>query len=91
MEMLLAIVDLDVKCCVQLMVELLELVGCVNFQWLEVDYECMLWKYYDLSLLEFNFSEVVYEFFCIVRVNKFKVFVCLGLYVKCLVNLEGVG
>ncbi|QHU99652.1 hypothetical protein BWK47_05570 [Synechocystis sp. CACIAM 05] len=90
-EMLLAIVDLDAKRCAQLTVELSESVGRVNFQRLEVDYERMLRKYYDLSLSEFNFSEVVYEFLRIARVNKLKVPACLGLYAKCLANLEGAG
>ncbi|MBE9175361.1 AarF/ABC1/UbiB kinase family protein [Synechocystis salina LEGE 06155] len=90
-EMLLAIVDLDAKRCAQLTVELSESVGHVNFQRLEVDYERMLRKYYDLSLSEFNFSEVVYEFLRIARVNKLKVPACLGLYAKCLANLEGAG
>ncbi len=90
-EMLLAIVDLDAKRCAQLTVELSESVGHVNLQRLEVDYERMLRKYYDLSLSEFNFSEVVYEFLRIARVNKLKVPACLGLYAKCLANLEGAG
>lgn len=90
-EMLLAIVDLDAKRCAQLTVELSESVVRVNFQRLEVDYERMLRKYYDLSLSEFNFSEVVYEFLRIARVNKLKVPACLGLYAKCLANLEGAG
>jgi predicted unusual protein kinase regulating ubiquinone biosynthesis (AarF/ABC1/UbiB family) len=90
-EMLLAIVDLDAKRCAQLTVELSESVGRVNFQRLEVDYERMLRKYYDLNLSEFNFSEVVYEFLRIARVNKLKVPACLGLYAKCLANLEGAG
>jgi predicted unusual protein kinase regulating ubiquinone biosynthesis (AarF/ABC1/UbiB family) len=82
---------LDAKRCAQLTVELSESVGRVNFQRLEVDYERMLRKYYDLSLSEFNFSEVVYEFLRIARVNKLKVPACLGLYAKCLANLEGAG
>ncbi|AIE72827.1 AarF/ABC1/UbiB kinase family protein [Synechocystis sp. CS-94] len=90
-EMLLAIVDLDAKRCAQLTVELSESVGHINMQRLEVDYERMLRKYYDLSLSEFNFSEVVYEFLRIARVNKLKVPACLGLYAKCLANLEGAG
>lgn len=90
-EMLLAIVDLDAKRCAQLTVELSESVGHTNMQRLEVDYERMLRKYYDLNLGEFNFSEVVYEFLRIARVNRLKVPACLGLYAKCLANLEGAG
>lgn len=90
-EMLLAIVDLDAKRCSQLTVALSESVGQSNLQRLEVDYERMLRKYYDLSLAEFKFSEIVYEFLQIARVNKLKVPASLGLYAKCLANLEGAG
>ncbi|MFM1841293.1 MAG: hypothetical protein RLZZ490_24 [Cyanobacteriota bacterium] len=90
-EMLLAIVDLDAKRCSQLTVELSESIGKANLQRLEVDYERMLRKYYDLSLAEFKFSEIVYEFLQIARVNKLKVPASLGLYAKCLANLEGAG
>jgi predicted unusual protein kinase regulating ubiquinone biosynthesis (AarF/ABC1/UbiB family) len=90
-EMLLAIVDLDAKRCSQLTVELSESVGKSNLQRLEVDYERMLRKYYDLSLAEFKFSEIVYEFLQIARINKLKVPASLGLYAKCLANLEGAG
>jgi hypothetical protein len=51
----------------------------------------MLRKYYDLSLGEFKFSEIVYEFLQIARANKLKVPGSLGLYAKCLANLEGAG
>jgi predicted unusual protein kinase regulating ubiquinone biosynthesis (AarF/ABC1/UbiB family) len=90
-EMLLAIVDLDAKRCSQLTVELSESIGTSNLQRLEVDYERMLRKYYDLSLGEFKFSEIVYEFLQIARANKLKVPGSLGLYAKCLANLEGAG
>ena len=90
-EMLLAIVDLDAKRCSQLTVALSESIGDFNLQRLEVDYERMLRKYYDLSLADFKFSEVVYEFLQIARVNKLKVPASLGLYAKCLANLEGAG
>jgi predicted unusual protein kinase regulating ubiquinone biosynthesis (AarF/ABC1/UbiB family) len=58
---------------------------------LEVDYEKMLRKYYDLSLAEVNFSEIIYELLQIARSNRVKVPGSLGLYAKCLANLEGTG
>lgn len=90
-EMLLAIVDIDAKRCSQLTVELSESISEINLQRLEVDYERMLRKYYDLSLADFKFSEVVYEVLQIARRNKLKVPASLGLYAKCLANLEGAG
>jgi predicted unusual protein kinase regulating ubiquinone biosynthesis (AarF/ABC1/UbiB family) len=42
-------------------------------------------------LSQFNFSEVVYESLQIARKNKLKVPGNLGLYAKCLANLEGAG
>lgn len=40
---------------------------------------------------QFNFSEVVYESLQIARKNKIKLPGTLGLYAKCLANLEGAG
>lgn len=88
-EMLLAIVDIDAQSCSQLTLELSESFQPINLEILRVDYERMLRKYYDLSLTQFNFSEVVYEILQIARKNKIKVPGNLGLYAKCLANLEG--
>ncbi|BFM39574.1 AarF/ABC1/UbiB kinase family protein [Synechocystis sp. LKSZ1] len=90
-EMLLAIVDLDAQRCSQLTLELSVAVNRTNLEKLRLDYEGMLRKYYDLSLAEFNFSEVVYEVLQIARANRLKVPASLGLYAKCLANLEGAG
>jgi predicted unusual protein kinase regulating ubiquinone biosynthesis (AarF/ABC1/UbiB family) len=88
-EMLLAIVDLDAQSCSQLTLELAESIQPINLEQLRVDYELILRKYYDLSLTQFNFSEIVYEILQVARRNKIKVPGNLGLYAKCLANLEG--
>lgn len=90
-EMLLAIFDLDAQGCSQLTLELSESTNIPDLESLKLDYERMLRKYYDLSLSQFNFSEVVYEILQIARQNKIKVPGSLGLYAKCLANLEGTG
>jgi len=90
-EMLLAIFDLDAQGCSQLTLELSESINIPDLENLKLDYERMLRKYYDLSLSQFNFSEVVYEILQIARQNKIKVPGSLGLYAKCLANLEGTG
>ncbi len=90
-EMLLAIFDLDAQRCSQLTLELSESTNIPDLETLKLDYERMLRKYYDLSLSQFNFSEVVYEILQIARQNKIKVPGNLGLYAKCLANLEGTG
>ncbi|MEA5508594.1 AarF/ABC1/UbiB kinase family protein [Crocosphaera sp. UHCC 0190] len=88
-ELLLAIFDLDAQGCTQLTIELSESGKGVSLERLQNDYEQILRKYYDLSLSQFNFSEVVYEILQIARKNKLKVPGNLGLYAKCLANLEG--
>lgn len=90
-ELLLAIFDLDAASCSQLTLELSESPNPPSLERLQLDYERMLRKYYDLSLSQFNFSEVVYESLQIARKNKLKVPGNLGLYAKCLANLEGAG
>jgi len=90
-EMLLAIFDMDAQGCSQLTLELSESINIPDLENLKLDYERMLRKYYDLSLSQFNFSEVVYEILQIARQNKIKVPGSLGLYAKCLANLEGTG
>jgi predicted unusual protein kinase regulating ubiquinone biosynthesis (AarF/ABC1/UbiB family) len=89
-EMLLAIVDLDAQRCSQLTLELSESAQPTNLSRLTVDYNRMLRKYYNLSLAQFNLSEVIYEILQIARNNKIKVPGNLGLYAKSLANLEGV-
>ena len=88
-ELLLAIFDLDAQGCTQLTIELSESGQPQSLERLQSDYERILRKYYDLSLSQFNFSEVVYEILQIARKNKLKVPGNLGLYAKCLANLEG--
>ncbi|MEA5533756.1 AarF/ABC1/UbiB kinase family protein [Crocosphaera sp. XPORK-15E] len=88
-ELLLAIFDLDAQGCTQLTIELSESGKSVSLERLQSDYERILRKYYDLSISQFNFSEVVYEILQIARKNKLKVPGNLGLYAKCLANLEG--
>jgi ubiquinone biosynthesis protein len=88
-EMLLAIVDLDAVTCSQLTLELSESIQPTNLVRLKVDYERMLRKYYNLNLSQINFSEIVYQLLQIARNNKIKVPGNLGLYAKCLANLEG--
>ena len=88
-ELLLAIFDLDAQGCTQLTIELSQGGKAESLERLRNDYEQILRKYYDLSLSQFNFSEVVYEILQIARKNKLKVPGNLGLYAKCLANLEG--
>ena len=88
-ELLLAIFDLDAQGCSQLTIELSQGGKAESLERLRNDYEQILRKYYDLSLSQFNFSEVVYEILQIARKNQLKVPGNLGLYAKCLANLEG--
>lgn len=89
-EMLLAIVDIDAQRCTQLTLELSEAGQPVNLKRLENDYDRMLRKYYNLSLSELNFSQVFYEVLQVARNNRIKLPSNMGLYAKCLANLEGV-
>jgi predicted unusual protein kinase regulating ubiquinone biosynthesis (AarF/ABC1/UbiB family) len=88
-ELLLAIVDLDAKRCSQLTIKLSESVVPITLVQLEVDYERMLRKYYNLNLNQINFSQVVYELLQIARRNRIKLPGNLGLFAKSLANLEG--
>ncbi|MDB9315575.1 AarF/ABC1/UbiB kinase family protein [Spirulina sp. CS-785/01] len=89
-EMLLAIVDIDAKRCSQLTIELSESSQPVELAKLEVDYNRMLRKYYNISLSQINFSEAFYEVLQVARNNKVKMPGNMGLYAKSLANLEGV-
>ncbi|MBE9126512.1 MULTISPECIES: ABC1 kinase family protein [unclassified Coleofasciculus] len=89
-EMLLAIVDLDAQRCAQLTLQLSEAGQPVSMSRLENDYDTMLRKYYNLSLSQINFSEVFYEVLELARNNKIRLPSNMGLYSKCLANLEGV-
>lgn len=89
-EMLLAIVDLDAQRCAQLTLQLSEAGQPVSMSRLENDYERMLRKYYNLSLSQINFSEVFYEVLQVARNNRIRLPSNMGLYAKCLANLEGV-
>ncbi|PSF38396.1 ABC transporter [Aphanothece hegewaldii CCALA 016] len=90
-EMLLAIVDLDAQRCSQLTVKLSDSAQPASTPQLEMDFERMLRKYYNLNLAQINFSEVVYEMLQIARNNKLTLPGNLGLYAKSLANLEGAG
>jgi len=89
-EMLLAIVDLDGRRCSQLTLELAEGGQQVNLNRLTSDYDIMLRKYYNRSISQVNFSEVIYEVLQISRNNKIRLPSNMGLYAKTLANLEGV-
>ncbi|MBD2312972.1 AarF/ABC1/UbiB kinase family protein [Desertifilum sp. FACHB-1129] len=89
-EMLLAIVDIDSQRCAQLTLQLAESSPRVNLARLESDYDRMLRKYYNLSLSEIKFSEVIYEVLDVSRNNKVILPGSMGLYAKALANLEGV-
>ena len=90
-EMLLAIVDLDAQRCTQLTLQLSDSFQAVNLSQLENDYARMLRKYFNVSLSQINFSEVLYEVLQTARNNKIRVPSNLGLYAKSIANLEGVG
>ena len=89
-EMLLAIVDLDGRRCSQLTLELAEGGQQVNLNQLTSDYDIMLRKYYNRSISQINFSEVIYELLQVSRNNKIRLPSNMGLYAKTLANLEGV-
>jgi predicted unusual protein kinase regulating ubiquinone biosynthesis (AarF/ABC1/UbiB family) len=89
-ELLLAIVDLDAKRCSQLTLDLAEGSQSVNLDRLTNDYDRMLRKYYNRSLSQINFSQVIYEILQVARQNKIKIPSNMGLYVKTMANLEGV-
>lgn len=89
-EMLLAIVDLDARRCSQLTLELAEGGQQVNLSRLTSEYDIMLRKYYNRSISQINFSEVIYEVLQVSRNNKIRLPSNMGLYAKTLANLEGV-
>ncbi|NJM71965.1 MAG: AarF/ABC1/UbiB kinase family protein [Scytonema sp. RU_4_4] len=89
-EMLLAIVDLDAQRCAQLTLQLAESTQPVIMVKLENDYDRMLRKYYNLSVSQLNFSQIIYELLQIARNNKIRLPSNMGLYAKTLANLEGV-
>ena len=89
-EMLLAIVDLDGRRCSQLTLELAEGGQQVDLNQLTNDYDRMLRKYYNRSISQINFSEVIYEVLQVSRNNKIRLPSNMGLYAKTLANLEGV-
>ncbi|MDJ0795494.1 MAG: AarF/ABC1/UbiB kinase family protein [Calothrix sp. MO_167.B12] len=89
-EMLLAIVDLDVQRCAQLTLQLATSSQPVVLSRLENDYDRMLRRYYNLSLSQMNFAQVIYEILQIARNNKIRLPSNMGLYAKTLANLEGV-
>ena len=88
-EMLLAIVDLDAQRCAQLTLQLAGSSKRVDMSRLEKDYDRMLRKYFNLSLSQLNFSEIVYETFQVARNNNIRLPSNMGLYAKTIANLEG--
>ena len=88
-EMLLAIVDLDAQRCAQLTLQLAGSSKPVDMSRLENDYDRMLRKYFNLSLSQLNFSEIVYETFQVARNNNIRLPSNMGLYAKTIANLEG--
>lgn len=89
-EMLLAIVDLDAQRCAQLTLQLADSAEPVILRRLENDYDRMLRKYYNMSLSQMNFSQIIYELLQVARNNKIRLPSNMGLYAKTLANLEGV-
>ncbi|MDB9496940.1 AarF/ABC1/UbiB kinase family protein [Spirulina major CS-329] len=89
-ELLLAIVNIDAKRCSQLTLDLSESSQPVDLARLEIDFDRMLRKYYNISLSNINFSEAFYEILQVARNNKIKLPGNMGLYAKSLANLEGV-
>ncbi|MEO0835529.1 MAG: AarF/ABC1/UbiB kinase family protein [Cyanobacteria bacterium J06642_3] len=89
-EMLLAIVDLDASRCSQLTLELSDGGKQVDLNRLTNEYNVMLRKYYNRSISQINFSEVIYEVLQVSRNNKIQLPSNMGLYAKTLANLEGV-
>ncbi len=88
-EMLLAIVDLDAPRCAQLTLQLSGSSQAVDMSRLEGDFDRMLRKYFNLSLAQLNFSEIVYEVFQVARNNNIRLPSNMGLYAKTIANLEG--
>jgi predicted unusual protein kinase regulating ubiquinone biosynthesis (AarF/ABC1/UbiB family) len=89
-ELLLAIVDIDAQRCAQLTLQLSDSAQPVILARLENDYDRMLRKYYNASLTDINFSQVIYEILQVARNNKIRLPSNMGLYAKTLANLEGV-
>jgi len=89
-ELLLAIANLDATRCSQLTLELAESAPTVNLAQLETDFERLLRRYYNLSLAEINFSQLIYELLQTARQNQIRLPSNMGLYAKTIANLEGV-
>jgi len=89
-ELLLAIANLDAKRCSQLTLELAESAPTVNLAQLEADFDRLLRRYYNLSLAEINFSQLIYELLQTARQNQIRLPSNMGLYAKTIANLEGV-
>jgi ubiquinone biosynthesis protein len=89
-ELLLAMVDLDAQRCAQLTLHLTEPIEPVNIARLELEYDRLLRRYYNLNLAQINFSQLFYDVLQRARANGLRVPGNLGLYAKTLANLEGV-
>lgn len=88
-EMILAIVDMDAQRCTQLTLQLADSAEPEKLVNLEISYERMLRKYYNLSLSKISFAQVFYEVLQIARENKIRLPSNMGLYAKTVANLEG--
>lgn len=88
-EMILAIVDMDAQRCTQLTLQLADSAQPENVAQVEIAYDRMLRKYYNMSLSKINFSQVFYEVLQIARENKIRLPSNMGLYAKTIANLEG--
>ncbi|HEY9694966.1 MAG TPA: AarF/ABC1/UbiB kinase family protein [Oculatellaceae cyanobacterium] len=89
-EFILAIANLDGKRCSQLTLELAESTNPVNLAYLENDFDRLLRRYYNLSIAEINFSQVIFEVLQTARKHKIRLPSNMGLYSKTIANLEGV-
>ena len=89
-ELLLAIVNLDAQRCAQLSLELSGTSDTDNLAKLEGDYDRFLRRYYNTSLSEVKFSQLVYGVLQISRENNVRLPSNIGLYFKTIANLEGI-
>lgn len=89
-ELLLAIANLDAQRCTQLTLQLAESTQTVNLPSLEADFDRLLRRYYNLSLDEINFSQLIYEVLQAARNHHIQLPSNMGLYAKTVANLEGV-
>lgn len=90
-ELMLAIISADTQRCAQLTLQLAEPMRPVNLVQLENDIDRLLRRYYNQKLGDFNTSQAFYELLQAGRRNNLRWPGSIGLFVKSLANLEGVG